>query len=297
VRLPDFIIIGAMKCATSTLHNQLALNGCHMSDPKEPCFFSDEPRWNRGIEWYSSLFEQARPGQLCGESSTHYTKLPTHPETASRMRRVVPDAKLIYVIRDPIERIVSQYIHEWSQCEITTPFADAIDRHTRLLDYSRYAMQIRPYVEIFGPDRVLIVFYECLKDDPLSQLDRVGRFIGLEHTPVWQSEASSNRSSERLRMPQPLREILFHPIVSGLRRRLVPARWREAVKSRLRMTDRPELDPALRDRIERVLDDDLAELARLTGIHGLCCARFVHLANRNPDPRIRSVSLSEGGGR
>jgi hypothetical protein len=58
-----------------------------MSKPKEPNFFSDEERWSRGLEWYASLFDPAAADSLCGESSTHYTKLPTYPRTVERMRR------------------------------------------------------------------------------------------------------------------------------------------------------------------------------------------------------------------
>ncbi len=79
-RLPDFIIIGAMKSATTTLHGLLASQpGVFMSTPKEPCFFSDDEVWARGVGWYASLFEAAPAGALLGESSTHYTKLPTYP--------------------------------------------------------------------------------------------------------------------------------------------------------------------------------------------------------------------------
>jgi len=75
-RKPDFIIIGAMKSATSTLHEQLALQpDFFMSTPKEPFYFSDDEVFSRGREWYLNLFSNAEPNQLCGESSTHYTKL------------------------------------------------------------------------------------------------------------------------------------------------------------------------------------------------------------------------------
>ena len=81
-RGPDLIIIGAMKCATSTLHDQLARQpGLFMSVPKEPNFFSDDAQYARGFAWYTSLFADARPGTIRGESSTHYTKLPTLPNT------------------------------------------------------------------------------------------------------------------------------------------------------------------------------------------------------------------------
>ena len=95
-RLPDFIVIGAMKCATSTLHYQLAAQlGIFMSTPKEPNFFSDDKAFAGGIDKYAALFRAATPRDLCGESSTHYTKLPTYPRTVERMRRHLSNVRLI----------------------------------------------------------------------------------------------------------------------------------------------------------------------------------------------------------
>jgi hypothetical protein len=86
-RRPNFIIIGAMKCATSTLHEQLARQpGFFMSQPKEPNFFSDDSAYARGEDWYLGLFAGTRPGDICGESSTHYTKLPTYPGTVGMVK-------------------------------------------------------------------------------------------------------------------------------------------------------------------------------------------------------------------
>lgn len=93
---PDFLIIGAMKSATSTLHEQLARQpGVFMSTPKEPNFFSDDPIYARGFEWYRGLFAGGAEALLRGESSTHYTKLPTHPHAVERIARHLPQVKLI----------------------------------------------------------------------------------------------------------------------------------------------------------------------------------------------------------
>ena len=110
-RLPNFVIIGAMKSATSTLYEQLQRQpGIFLPELKEPNFFSDQ--YARGWDWYAGLFAEARASDIVGEASTHYTKLPTYPETVSRMWDHLPDAHLIYVMRDPIDRLVSQYIHQ-----------------------------------------------------------------------------------------------------------------------------------------------------------------------------------------
>src|SRR4051812_12488351 len=156
-----------MKSATTTLHDQLARqDGIFMSKPKEPCFFSDDDRWARGPEWYASLFEPAAPGDLRGESSTHYTKLPTHPRTIERMQAGLGgDIRFVYVMRHPIDRLVSQYVHEWSHGIVECPIGEALDRHPELIAYSRYAMQLEPYFEAFGRDRVLPVFFDRVRSE------------------------------------------------------------------------------------------------------------------------------------
>ena len=133
-RLPDFIIIGAMKSATSTLQEQLVLQpGIFMSSPKEPNFFSDDDVYSNGLNWYSSLFENAKPGDLSGEASTHYTKLPTYPETIKRLKESLPELRLIYVMRHPIDRLISHYIHEWSMGVFHCDINEAVEKYPELI--------------------------------------------------------------------------------------------------------------------------------------------------------------------
>ena len=107
--LPNLIVIGAQKCGTSSLHNYLAAHPqIAMSRVKEINFFNEETRWAYGTEWYARHFE---PGEVRGESSPAYAFLPESEGTAERMHEVVPNARLIYIVRDPVERIRSNYLH------------------------------------------------------------------------------------------------------------------------------------------------------------------------------------------
>lgn len=272
-RLPDFVIIGAMKCGTSTLHEQLALrSGLHMSTPKEPNFFSDDDCYDRGLDWYRGCFAGASPGQLCGESSTHYTKQPTHPRAPERLARQVPAARLVYVMRDPVERIVSQFIHEWSRREVRGGFEDAVLREERFVAYSSYARQLVPYLERFGSERILLVVFERMLATPDEELARICRFIGdPSPEPCRWSEVlgEQNVSLQRMRR-SPLREGLL---------RIRPLRWlkdqlppelREPLKRPWRIGRRPEVSPELRLALEERLDPDMAELGEWVG-RGICC--------------------------
>ena len=181
---PDFIVLGAMKSATTTLHEQLACQpGVFMSRPKEPNYFSDDQIHARGWRWYSSLFRAAEPGDLRGESSTHYTKLPSYPRTVDRMVRDLPQVKLIYVMRHPIDRLISQYVHEITCGRIRVPLSEAIYRHPELVDYSRYTMQLRPFLEAYGIRNILPVFFPRLVKHSQDELERIGRFLG--HKGPW----------------------------------------------------------------------------------------------------------------
>jgi hypothetical protein len=265
VALPDFLIIGAMKCGTSTLHEQLAAqDGVFMSDPKEPNFFSDDPVFAQGLAWYESLFADAPQGALKGEASTHYTKLPTYPRCADRIASALPHVRLVYVVRNRYQRLVSQYIHAWSVGELSCSLDEAVATREEFAAYSRYAMQISPYVERFGRDRILLTSQEALKADPQGELARIGVFLGARAPFRWRSDLdSSNVSSERIR-PFPLyRLVVRNPVARALRRALVPKSVRETVKGRLRMRERPALSPESRALLSPVFEADRIALGDL----------------------------------
>src|SRR5438552_358541 len=104
------MIVGAMKCGTTSLFSYLKqhprIAGC---ETKEPDFFSIH--WSRGLDWYQGLWRPVQAGEIALEASTSYTKLPDHPEVVERMLSTPWTFKLIYVVRDPLERIESHYNH------------------------------------------------------------------------------------------------------------------------------------------------------------------------------------------
>ncbi|MEE8155749.1 MAG: sulfotransferase domain-containing protein [Phycisphaerales bacterium] len=296
MRLADFIIIGAMKCATSTLHEQLARQpGLFMSTPKEPNFFSDDEQWGRGLQWYGSLFAAVPDDAMCGESSTHYTKLPTYPDTIRRMQETFQrPVKLIYIMRDPIERLVSQYIHEWSQRIISEPIDDAIRAHPELVQYSRYASQIAPYLNTFGSEAVLPVFFERLLASPQVELARVCRFIGYRERPCWFAEdAQKNASNQRRRSNSVRDAILDAPMLAALRRRLVRRSWRDRIRRLWVTQDRPTISLPQCRRLRAIFDEDLVQLGDWLGLE-LSCDNFASIAEQtSPQWRNRRNIVTE----
>lgn len=267
LRLPDFVIIGAMKSATSTLYKQLVEQpGIFMCTPKEPNFFSDADQFSKGMEWYSGLFADAPNGYLLGEASTHYTKLPTLPNAVERLKKYLPHARLIYVMRHPVDRLVSHYMHEWSTGGYRCGINEAITKYPEMIAYSRYTMQLEPYFQAFGQDAVLPVFFDRLLREPQSELERICRHIGYSGQPAWAEDMKpDNVSSERIRK-FPLYDLL---VKSGpatwLRRRFIPQSLRDAVKMKLRMQKRPALNDQVLAQLEAEFDRDLVQLGKWLG--------------------------------
>lgn len=271
---PDFIIIGAMKCATSTLHEQLAMQpGFFMTEPKEPNFFSDDAIYVNGLGWYAELFSEVQAGQLKGESSTHYSKLPTYPETINRLVSFCPDVKLIYVMRHPVDRLISHYIHEWTQGVIDCDINKAVHAFPELVDYGRYSMQIEPYLSTFGAAAVQPLFAERLRCDPLGELQKVFSFLGVQDEPVWHQEISSNVSAERIRVCGWRDAIVDNPVARGFRRALVPKKIRTWIRGLWAMKERPSLSPESLRYVEEIFDRDLQKLGALLGVE-LTCRNF-----------------------
>jgi hypothetical protein len=271
-RLPHFVIIGAMKSATSSLYDQLSRQpGIFMCTPKEPNFFSDAEQYAKGMAWYSGLFAEADKDCLLGEASTHYTKLPTHPMTVQRLKEHMPDSRLVYVMRHPVDRLVSHYIHEWSTGVYHCGIEEAIDKYPELLDYGRYAMQIEPYFESFGRAAVLPVFFDHLLREPQAELERICRFIGYRGQPVWiQDLKPDNVSSERIRKFPGYRFLVDSGPATWLRRHFIPQGLRDAVKMKLRMRERPVLSESAKVKLEEIFDQDLAVLGKLLGANINC---------------------------
>jgi len=279
--VPHFIIIGAMKCATTTLHEQLAQqSGFFMTSKiEEPSFFSDDRNYARGIAWYHALFTARDTAQLCGESSTNYTKLPEFPLTIERMRKYLPHVKLIYIMRHPVDRLISHYIHDWSERRIDEPIGSAIHSHAEMINYGKYAMQLKPYLDTYGPSRVLPIFFESLVLNPEKELSRVFKFLDWKKEAHWHAEgAVRNESKERMRKSALRDAIVWNPVVTWFRRSFVPQSIRDWAKSRYQMRERPVLATGDVAYLEKIFDEDMVVLGKWLGLD-LTCRNWKNIAS------------------
>lgn len=262
---PDFVIIGAMKSGTTTLYAQLAAQtGVFMSPLKEPNYFSDDENFEKGSEWYGDLFKDAGPDDLKGEASTHYTKLPTYPETIDRMAAALDSPRLVYVIRDPVTRALSHYVHGFSQREIHCDLSEAVTEHPELIEYGRYAMQIKPFIERFGIESILLTSLERMKADPHGEFARIGAHIGLTHPITWETEMSAQNASDKRWRRLPFEHFLVeNPVLRALRRGLIPKSMRDWVRHSRGIEGHPDLPEHQRHHMEQIFLKDRAELATL----------------------------------
>jgi hypothetical protein len=179
--LPNLIVIGAMKCGTSSLHQYLNLHPqIQMSQFKELDFFIQEKNWNKGIDWYRSNFSQS--ADIIGESSPNYTKRHVFREVPARMSSSIPDAKLIYIVRDPIKRIISHYTHQYiDRCEhltISEALADLENNH--YIKSSFYYWQMEHFLDYYSPDKILVISLEDLSQSPEQTLSQVFDFLKVD---------------------------------------------------------------------------------------------------------------------
>jgi hypothetical protein len=183
--MPNLFIIGAQKSGTTSLNEYLGYHAeIFMSPTKEPGFFVPEATYYpKDIGWYLSLFEGSEGRAFVGEASTHYTKRPLYDNVAPRLAAVVPDARLIYVMRDPIRRAISHYWHNIRTFEEHRSLVQAIHENRTYRDFGDYEYQLRPYLSAFDPERLYALTFEELASDPRSAVDSVLRWLGLGNLP------------------------------------------------------------------------------------------------------------------
>jgi hypothetical protein len=189
---PNLFVVGSMKSGTSTLYALLKRHpAIFMSEPKEPAFFiarDARPAGNifedasdeEALHIYLDLFRAARGFTYSGEASTWYTKRPRCGCAAEAIHKFNPSARIIYIMRDPIERTLSHYWWDCRWMHETRGPLEAIAEDPRYRDYSYYAMQMRPYLECFGREQVSILTLEELEQDPRREAERLFGRLGLE---------------------------------------------------------------------------------------------------------------------
>jgi Sulfotransferase family len=270
--LPNLIVIGGLKCGTTSLHHYLTLHPeIAMSRPKELNFFVAELNWELGRDWYASHFDPA--ARVRGETSPHYTNRPRFEGVAERMRSIVPEARIVYMVRDPLDRMLSHYLHNLGGGYDDRPLAEALaDDRSAYWQRSRYAYQLEPYLEAYGPDQIAVVAREELLRERAATMRLVYAFAGVdpafsspEFEREWETGAAKGSGGFRL-MDRAVRLPGLRALDRNFDR--LPERLRWLVERLVHDPDagaaaKPELPPELRARIAAFFGGEVAQLERI----------------------------------
>jgi hypothetical protein len=270
--LPNLIIVGAQKCGTTSLHYYLNQHpDIAMTRGKELNFFVEEGAWAKGLGWYAAQFNPA--ARVRGESSPSYTNYPRYSGVAERIHTIVPEAKLVYMVRDPLERTISQYIHEYTTGWENRPIEDVLGGPLathRYVRRSKYFLQLEQYLRYFDPAAILVVEQEELLHQRPTTMQRIFEFLDVDtsfYHPNFQRLKHLTRDRRRKTWAGKV-------VTSGIRaatRPLRPPRWlaweaeNYLVFPFARKVPRPVLPTALRERLVGELQDDANRLRELTG--------------------------------
>jgi Sulfotransferase domain len=273
--LPNLIVIGGLKCGTTSLHHYLGLHPeVAMSRPKELNFFVAELNWDLGADWYASHFDRA--ALVRGETSPHYTNLPRFAGVAERMHELLGgQTRIVYMVRDPIERILSHYLHNvgggYEQRSIEEAVADPDSAY---IARSRYAMQLEPYLQTFDRAHVLVVDNADLAGERAATMRRVFGFCEVDDDfsseqfeREWETGSAKQEGGFRL-MDRAVRLPGLRAFDRNFDRLPESMRWlveRLVHDPGKGAAPKPQLSPSLRERLRELLADDVADLEGITG--------------------------------
>ena len=276
--LPNLLIIGAAKCGTTSLHFYLDQHpDVLMARPhdtprreKEMRFFWRED-WRERLGWYEQHFDPTVP--VRGEATPSYTHYPFLPDVPRRIHAVIPETKLIYVVRDPIDRIVAH----WAQ---TQEDGDRTSLEEALADYdrpdhslvcaSKYATQLEQYLEYFAPEQLLVLDMHELSTSRVATIERTFRFLGVDESyrsPGFESQLNTRRDKKAITRPgQLLLDRAFVPLGRtlpvGIRHRAAPV-----LRGLLsRSVGTPPLEERTAAALKELLRPEVARFRCLTGM-------------------------------
>jgi hypothetical protein len=287
--LPNFLIIGAQKAGTTSLYHYLDQHPqIYMSSEKEPGFFAfegekpnfcgpgDQALCNHviiDIEAYRSLFEGVSDEIAIGEASTWYLYSPKAPE---RIKHYIPNAKLILILRNPVERAFSAFMHARRDGrESLTDFARAlreeevrIERNWEYLWHYKhmgfYSVQLKRYFEQFDRDRIKVYLYEDLNASPAELLKDIFQFLGVDQNFI--PEVFTRLNPSGIRKSKTIDTLLDNknPVKNFLRP-LLPVRLRKEIANHLRINNFVKLScsPDVQKELIKVFQEDILELQNL----------------------------------
>jgi Sulfotransferase domain len=195
--LPSFFIIGPPRTGTTWLHNVLSQCASLSHPTKETRFF--DQHFDLGLEWYRSHFRKVPDGRVIGEVAPTYFASPLARE---RIARMIPQAKIVCVFRNPVDRVLSLYRLKRAYGLIRWSFEQALENDPELIETSRYAFHLHEWKQTFGDAQVMMTVHEDIESDPQSYLDGLANFIGLPRLKLKSQQLRHVLTSEDMTEPR-----------------------------------------------------------------------------------------------
>ena len=266
--LPTFVLVGVEKAATTWLWEQVRQHPDVYLPPwrSELNFF--DLNYERGLAYYRSFFADYNGERVIGD----FTPTCMHqPETAGRIRRLLPGAKILLSLREPVERSYSDYLHITRNTDLTVSFETLMERPD-FVAKSLYARNLEPWLELFGRERLHFIIYEQIRRDPSAILADLFRFLDIDDG--FHPAGGSTRANPYVEPRHPGFYRLLMKTLTRLRRinhpvvdRSIEAVRRTRLKSLLaRESSKPELPVEVRRRYQHLFSEDIRILSTLTGI-------------------------------
>jgi Sulfotransferase domain len=238
-RLPTFLVIGAMKGGTTSLYEYLRRHPeIFMPSTKELHFFTAEHSWAQGWDWYAQQFAGDDEAKAIGESSPSYSSVPFRVGAPERVASRIPQMKLIYLLRHPVDRLRSQYAHRILNGRETRSPEEAV-LEARYIGKSWYDLQIASWMDWFAPEQMLLVLSDDLRHDRAATMTRILGFLGV--STMWDEtvlETEFHRLEDKLAAQAPSRG-WKERVLPGSGREAVPA-WSPELEARVRARLRPD---------------------------------------------------------
>ncbi len=277
LKLPNFFIVGAPKAGTTSLYYYLSEHPeVFMSPVKEPNFFSFEEieaqklyYKEKGIgdfKEYLNLFKGAKDEKVIGEASVSYL---FYPKVPLKIKKLIPDAKIIIILRNPIERAYSHYLMDYKLGYINIPFEEVVYKKTnskwanlyyqQYIELGFYYQQVKRYIDIFGENQVKIFFSENLKNEPKKVIFSLFSFlkINIDFSP------NNTKLYNTYEMPKNriFRKLYSFNFFRKSIKKIIPSSYLKIVKKTFFYKDRkPDLNKELKKHLRKLYKEDIKKL-------------------------------------
>ena len=282
--MPNLFVIGASKSGSSALHAYIRYHPeIRASEEKEPCFFVDQQELEEAWpimarqpcshQWpaYLDLYAGGEDKAYRAEGSVYYSQAPHRSQVAPRIAHFCPDAKIVYVVREPVSRAVGHYWQRFKEFQESLPIGEAMRSNAIYRDSSDYALQLREYQAHFPPEQIKVIVAEDLRTRRREVMSDLFGWLGIADL-----DYSEEQLAERHKSPSTTRTVRF-PLVRALRdsalwsslRRVLPQGWIETLRKASTTTfEKSQVDESgARDFLARHLAPRRAEFEAMIGRH------------------------------